>query len=566
MKFMPRVHPLLRLCLSMVWVSVASEAAHFTDGRLSATGSYALMGLSAGLVLYCAISIVNRSACDLIRHYSPLLSAICCIAMLLPFAETLVSAVFGVSCGLFFAASLIDYLPHAGKRNRLLKIGFSAGIFTTAVYPFGAAYTFLAPLVTPFILRLAVFVPLVTLSVFIFFARADRPETKTGTPTTHERKDKRKTAYPASLSNLSKLSDREHNIRSANEYKIRVRLNPTVYVMVALVVALAVFNHLLNSGVLEQNGGTANAPLIFFLNVMLRLPMGLLMGYWADRGRWYFAVGFPLMMMIGGCAVSLFAGGVIGDFFMLSVFNCGGAAIVMLIHTLGMQTAIWRNRNAVAVCFGALTHFILVAFLNINTLGISPSHFGETLRQPLTLAVIVTGLPTFLLILRFLANEQLREIAQSFFDLHISTAELNTAPTADPSFSSGFSKVEKVIALMLIEGNSRRHISNKLDSTVDEINSHINAIIDKVNNAGEPFKEDFGLTLREAEVFKLILDIGTITEIASKLCLSEVTVKRHVSSILKKTKTRNRAELINRFGLTSDNRKTPRQPFLTGTE
>jgi len=61
-------------------------------------------------------------------------------------------------------------------------------------------------------------------------------------------------------------------------------------------------------------------------------------------------------------------------------------------------------------------------------------------------------------------------------------------------------------------------------------------------------KKDFGFTLRETEVFNMILHIGTIAEIANKLYLSEVTVKRHVTSILKKTNTQNRAELRNRFG------------------
>ena len=36
---------------------------------------------------------------------------------------------------------------------------------------------------------------------------------------------------------------------------------------------------------------------------------------------------------------------------------------------------------------------------------------------------------------------------------------------------------------------------------------------------------------------------------SNKVFLSEVTIKRHVSSILRKTKTQNRAELVNRFGL-----------------
>jgi len=59
----------------------------------------------------------------------------------------------------------------------------------------------------------------------------------------------------------------------------------------------------------------------------------------------------------------------------------------------------------------------------------------------------------------------------------------------------------------------------------------------------------FGFTLRESEVFVMILQLGTISEIATRMYLSEVTVKRHVSSILKKTNTHNRAEIFNRYGL-----------------
>ena len=451
------IHPLLSLCLSMVWVSAASEAAHFSEGRFSVAGSNALMGLAAGLIIYCVVSAVIRDVCGTLRKYSPLVSAVLCIAMLLPFAKTAIAVLFGVSCGLFFASSLVGYLPHAGDRNRMLKIGFSAGLFTVAVYPFGAIYSSLSPIVTLFALRCAVFLPLFVLAIFIFFTQGGEPEHK------------------------------------ADQADARAKTSPVACFMIVAVVALAMLNHLLNSGVLEQNGGTASAPLIFFINVLLRLPMGVLMGYWADRRRWHLAVGLPLMLMICGCAVSLFAGGTVGDFFMLGVFNCGGAAIVILIHILAMQTAMWRNKNAVAACFGAMTHFILVAFFNINTLGVAPSYFGETLRRPLTLAVIIVGLPTFWLIVHFIAREQQREI--------------------------------------------------------DSLTSQVNAIKGKVGSVGEFGMEDFGFTIREAEVFRLILYNGTIAEIASKLYLSEVTVKRHVSSILKKTKTQNRAALINRFGI-----------------
>lgn len=59
--------------------------------------------------------------------------------------------------------------------------------------------------------------------------------------------------------------------------------------------------------------------------------------------------------------------------------------------------------------------------------------------------------------------------------------------------------------------------------------------------------ESLKLTARETEVFAIALEDVTIAEIAERLFISEITVKRHVSSILKKANLKSRMDLIARY-------------------
>jgi DNA-binding NarL/FixJ family response regulator len=527
----------------MVWISIASEAVHFTDGRPSLTGDLVLMGVAAGLVAYCTAATLNRVLCERIRKYFPLVAAAFCLVMLLPFAGAVLSILYGIACGLFLASALIGYLPHAGTKRRMFKIGLSAGIYTTAVYPFGVAYTLLSPFVPSTVLRLVTFLLLAALAIVIGFLNTTVREQQTMRTTAHTETASIKTsgakAAPTKASGTEVTPARATN----------AKYNPAMILMVVMVVVLAVLNHLLNSGVLEQNGGTVNAPLIFFVNVALRLPMGALMGYLADRGRWHYAVGLPLTLMIGGCAVSLFAGGAVGDYAMLGAFNCGGAAVVMLIHILGMQTALWRNGNVVAACFGSLTHFVLVAFFNMNTLGISPEFFSEILCRPLTFAVIAAGLPTFWLIMHFLVNERLREVVRTFFDLHPEQSD-KVQPSGNTAASQiGFSAREQDVAMLLIEGSTPYEIARRLHLPSADVDRYIKAIQEKVTGGDGSgtlvvaAAREYHLTRRETDMLRCLQSGMTNGEIADLLVLSEETVKIHVRNLLRKL------SLDSRFGV-----------------
>lgn len=63
----------------------------------------------------------------------------------------------------------------------------------------------------------------------------------------------------------------------------------------------------------------------------------------------------------------------------------------------------------------------------------------------------------------------------------------------------------------------------------------------------EDFSKKYGLSPREKEVFSLIKEGRSNSEIASDLYISENTVKFHIKNILKKTVCSNRMELITLF-------------------
>jgi hypothetical protein len=201
----------------------------------------------------------------------------------------------------------------------MTKIGLSAGIYTTAVYPVAGILYFFKGEIHPDALKCALFLPLCLLAAAIAPLRALAPARE---------------AMPRQII-----------------YGRHVLINAA---MVVSIVLFAVLNHLLNSGVLEQNGGTVQAPRVFFVCVMLRLPLGVFLGWLAEKGKCHYSVSMPIAMMAAGGAISLFTGGsALGDLFMLGLFNLGGAGIVMLTHALGMRAVIWRNGNPFAASFGS---------------------------------------------------------------------------------------------------------------------------------------------------------------------------------------------------------------------
>jgi DNA-binding NarL/FixJ family response regulator len=71
---------------------------------------------------------------------------------------------------------------------------------------------------------------------------------------------------------------------------------------------------------------------------------------------------------------------------------------------------------------------------------------------------------------------------------------------------------------------------------------------DAQNQTSSPKTKDFRLTEREQQVLDLLTTGLSNGEIGNKLHLSPRTVEKHVSNLLRKTDTNNRAELV-RFAL-----------------
>ncbi|MDR1530843.1 MAG: hypothetical protein LBS62_01410 [Clostridiales bacterium] len=252
-------YPFLTLCLSMAWVSLASEALHFSDGRLSLTGGLSLKAIPVGLLAWCAADFVlggraalgvqgnkGRKWRERVSRYIPLFAAACCIGVLLAGNSALyvpMSVLYGAACGLFLASSLTDYLRCGDKEPgeqanggvsagreaskgggsagreasngglsagreasnggvsagreaafsprlngqitvrrrkfratlRMSKIGLSAGIYTTAVYPAGGLIILLEPHLDQYVLKGALFLFLAALAAVVAFLRFRAP-------------------------------------------------------------------------------------------------------------------------------------------------------------------------------------------------------------------------------------------------------------------------------------------------------------------------------------------------------------------------------------------------------
>lgn len=525
MKANHKPYPFLTLCLSMVWVSIAVEMVNFTDGRPSFTGNLVMQCMVAGLLLWGVCEFALPKCYARGTKHLPVVSAVLCAV--LPFLQDAplyfaAVVVYGISCGGFMSSSLTEYLNHSVPERRLVQIGISAGICTTAVYPFGAVYTLLAPHMAPNALRVSAYMFLCALALVVALLRRHSASPESAPP-----------AAPP-------LFEKRRGITA---------------MMLVLIVLFTVFNHFLLFGVLEQNGGTVNSPWIYFLNVALRLPMGFLMGWFAYKGRWYYAVGLPLGLMVTGCAISLLAGDTpVGDYAMMSLFNCGGAGFVMFIHILGMQAALWRRRRALTASFGSLVHYSLTSFFTVSTLQISPDYFGQFMRQPLTVAVIVFSVPLFLLVMMFLVNHKLMRVVQDFFSMAPEVGGFAEPDEKPPKAAlpaaphETFSPFERKIAALLIDGLSQREIARKFHLTAAEVEQQIHSVRDKITRGEadptlDAIAQQYKLTRREQDMLCCVRQGMTNAEIATDLFLSEETVRIHVRNLIRKLPLESRQDV-----------------------
>ncbi len=136
------------------------------------------------------------------------------------------------------------------------------------------------------------------------------------------------------------------------------------------------------------------------------------------------------------------------------------------------------------------------------------------------------------------------------FNMRLETADKRNVSVV--LFCTNFEGVQVVIALFkevskneFIYGYESEVIINVLNSLKFYADQYID-VIRNTSKSKSPIS-DIGINLNETEtdIVKLIIDGYTNKEISSKLCLSDIYIRKKISEIYKKTNVGSRIELIN---------------------
>ena len=112
---------------------------------------------------------------------------------------------------------------------------------------------------------------------------------------------------------------------------------------------------------------------------------------------------------------------------------------------------------------------------------------------------------------------------------------------------------EKEVALLLMEQMPQREIIRRLNISAAEVAKRANAVREKMSGMASPDPEadaaadEFGLTQREVDVLRGLLQGKSNAALASDLILSPDTVRIHVRSLLKKLSVDSRQDIIGWF-------------------
>jgi DNA-binding CsgD family transcriptional regulator len=114
---------------------------------------------------------------------------------------------------------------------------------------------------------------------------------------------------------------------------------------------------------------------------------------------------------------------------------------------------------------------------------------------------------------------------------------------------AGLSSMEIKVAMLLINGDSRREIGRKLHINTTEVSFHENAIREKLYLMGdidpviETVAKKYQLTKREGDMLRLVQKGMSNAEIATELFLSEETIRVHIRNLIKKLPVENRRDI-----------------------
>ena len=309
--------------------------------------------------------------------------------------------------------------------------------------------------------------------------------------------------------------------------------------------------------------------LFFPVYVILPPVVFLLFGLWGDKG-------YEKQGIFGGLILLLIT---IQFVFLVSnthsvveiplvfVNHFIGNYLVYYIITISINFTSHSKRPVFTASIGFVV-YLAARLFNLITGEVLPESI-KTADAPLFVSTAVTSIVFFLLL--FFIYQRQREstlTAALYAFVHIGSGNgsLDTPAVVNvPSservqdepvdsetpnmMSAGLTQDEIKIALLLLNGETRREIYRKMNINASKVEQHVKSIRNKLNLLGDSDPRitaaaaEFKLTKREVSVLEYISIGATTEEISAGLYISAETIRYHTSNLLKKLDIKDRKDV-----------------------
>ena len=226
------------------------------------------------------------------------------------------------------------------------------------------------------------------------------------------------------------------------------------------------------------------------------------------------------------------------------VDTVSGSGAPIFLFFIPLVYCVQRRSNAttaagvVALWFlaGAVSHFL------------SPGPASELSITAAPAAAFVVSIAATAFLFH-LSGEHNRLYYRTIIEEYRSRLKNGELSTSEAIQEAGLSEAEQKVVLLLIEGETRRDISRRLNLPAAEVNSLITAIRDKLVHLEDPdpiiaaATKKYKLTRRETTMLRCLREGMTNQQIAADLFISEGTVKIHVHNLLRKLNVEKRQYL-----------------------
>jgi DNA-binding CsgD family transcriptional regulator len=333
-------------------------------------------------------------------------------------------------------------------------------------------------------------------------------------------------------------------------------ISPPKHLVSAVIVFLLVCAFNLSSDILHKYfldvGLAGNAPL-YLAGVLLPAAGMTFYALLAEHNKEKVAVTIGLSSYLISLILALFindtsfawplviadgVGGTYADFFLISssIIFFAKTEKPVLMASLGLGVSIFTSSFIWTV-----NSWVPKSFLD------NPLSGGHvTVMAVLIVLILVAALFAF-------DRHREKMLADSLFAVLYSSDTSSALPkvesTGEAILESGFTQVEKEVAMLLMEGDTRRDISRRLHMTAAEVNDQLNTIKRKVCGKSESdpviaaIVKKYDLTRRETDILRCLRRKMSNVDIAAELFISEETVKIHVRHLMKKLPVENRSEV-----------------------